>query len=403
MTDQCTMREKILFVDDDPNVLDALRRNFARTYDLETATSAREAVGIIARKGPFAVVVSDMRMPGVDGLQFLIRLREISPDTVRIMLTGYADVQSSIAAVNEGNVFRFLTKPCTTQHMHKTLEDALRQYCLVIAEKQLLEQTLSGSIKVLSELLALVNPEAFGRANRIHRHVRQMALHLGMIKTWEIENAALLSQIGCMLLPTEAIQKWTSGQSLSGEEQQIYDMHPMIAADLLSHIPRLEQVREMIAYQEKHFDGQGPPIGGNSGTDIPLGGRILKILVDFDQLESSGKDVKQSLEIMRGRHGWYDPSGIDALEKNLGWESGFELRDVRVEELETAMILAEDVQSIRGTLLVAKGQEVSPVLLTRLRTFAGIGGVREPIKVLVPPLEERATAEATSAQPSPSV
>lgn len=389
MSEDKEKKEKILFVDDDRNVLDAFRRNFHKIYDLETATGAREAAGIIARKGPFAVVISDMRMPGVDGVQFLTRLKEMAPDTVRIMLTGYADVQASIAAVNEGNVFRFLTKPCSTQQLQRVLEDALRQYRLVTAEKQLLEQTLSGSVNMLTELLALVNPEAFGRANRIHRHVRQMALHLGLTKTWEIENAALLSQIGCMLLPSEALQKLVKGEELSEDEKQVYEMHPMIAADLLGHIPRLEGVREMIAYQEKRFDGQGAPIGGKSGTDIPLGGRVLKILVDFDQLESSGKSSGQALGVMKGRQGWYDPMILDILEKVLGWKTGFRLREVRVEQLETGMLLAEDVVSLRGMLLVAKGQEVSPVLMTRLRTFAGIGGVQEPIKVLVPPVEEK--------------
>lgn len=383
-----TSQEKILFVDDDTNILEAFQRNFRKDYVLHTATSAKEGAKIIAREGHFAVVVSDMRMPEVDGVRFLTRLKEISPDTVRIMLTGYADVQSSIAAVNDGNVFRFLTKPCATEHMRRALEDGLRQYRLVISEKQLLEQTLSGSIKVLSELLALVNPDAFGRANRIHRLVRQIALHLGVTKTWEMENAALLSQIGCMLLPTMAIQRITRGEALDAEMQQVYDMHPMIAADLLGHIPRLDHVRENILYQEKHYDGEGAPIGGKSGQDIPLGGRILKILVDYDQLENSGKSTERALTILRGREGWYDPLILDVLEKVLSRKSGYELREITVEQLQNGMILAEDVQSLKGLLLMAQGQEVSQVLILGLQTYSGIGGVREPIKVLVPPLLE---------------
>ncbi|WP_031388287.1 HD domain-containing phosphohydrolase [Desulfonatronum thiodismutans] len=392
MTEQCIIQEKILFVDDDQNILDALRRNFRKEYAMDTATGPREAAAIIARKGPFAVVVSDMRMPGVDGVQFLARLKEINPDTVRIMLTGNADIQSSIAAVNEGNVFRFLTKPCSTQQMKRVLEDALRQYRLVTAEKQLLEQTLGGSIKVLTELLALVNPDAFGRANRLHRLVRQMALHLGMTNTWEVENATLLSQIGCMLLPSMAIQKITQGKMLDEEMQQLYDMHPVIAANLLGHIPRLDIVREMILYQDKHFDGQGSPIGGKSGPDIPLGGRILKILVDFDQLDYSGKSTEQALNILRGREGWYDPQILAALEKVLSLKSEYELREVRVDQLETGMLLTADVQSQKGMLLVAQGQEVTPVMITRLRTYAKISGVHEPIKVLVPPHQKASRA-----------
>lgn len=399
MSEHCTLQEKILFVDDDQNILDAFRRNFRKDYVLETATNAREAAGILARRGPFAVVVSDMRMPGIDGVQFLTRLKEISPDTVRIMLTGYADIQSSIAAVNEGSVFRLLTKPCTAQSLKRVLEDALRQYRLVHAEKQLLQQTLSGSIKVLTELLALVNPDAFGRANRIHRLVRQIALHLGITNTWEMENAALLSQIGCMLLPPMAIQHITRGEALDGELQEVYDIHPMIAADLLSHIPRLGNVRENILYQGKHFDGEGAPVDGKSGTDIPLGGRILKILVDFDQLEHSGKSTAQAMNILRGREGWYDPRVLDVLEKVLNQKSGYELREVRVDQLLTGMLLAEDVLSLKGMLLVAQGQEVTPVMITRLRTYAGISGVQEPLKVLVPPIgdDECSTSSGTAA------
>jgi response regulator RpfG family c-di-GMP phosphodiesterase len=391
MTENSKTKEKVLFVDDDFNVLDALRRNFHKTYAVEVATGAREAVGIIADKGPFAVVVSDMRMPGVDGVQFLTRLKEIAPDTVRVMLTGYADVQSSAAAVNEGNVFRFLTKPCSAQMMQKALDDAIRQYRLVTAEQQLLEQTLSGSVKMLTELLALVNPEAFGRANRVHRHIRQLALHLGIEKTWELENAALLSQIGCMLISADAIHKLGQGKPLSEEEQKVYDVHTMIAADLLMHIPRLEGVREMIVYQEKRFDGGGTPEDGKEGTDIPLGGRMLKVLLDYDQLESQGKKPNAALDTMKARDGWYDPAVLAALEKVLGWKSGYEMRKVRVDQLEKGMLLAEDVLSLKGTLLVSKGQEITLVFMNRLRTYADIGGVREPIKVLVPPAEERDT------------
>jgi len=121
--------------------------------------------------------------------------------------------------------------------------------------------------------------------------------------------------------------------------------------------------------------------------DIPLGGRILKILVDFDQLEYSGKSTQEALDILRERQGWYDPQVLNVLEKVLSRKSGFELRELRVDELEMGMLLAEDVQSQKGMLLISQGQEVTPVMVTRLRTFASISGVQEPIKVLVPPSE----------------
>ena len=145
------MAEKILLVDDEPNVLDGYRRTLGREFTLETAVGGQEALGLIGEK-PYAVVVSDMRMPGMDGVQLLSRIKASSPDTIRVMLTGHADMETAINAINEGSIFRFLNKPTTKEMMAKTLTAALVQHRLVTAEKQLLEQTLSGALQVLTEV-----------------------------------------------------------------------------------------------------------------------------------------------------------------------------------------------------------------------------------------------------------
>src|ERR1019366_2177550 len=139
------MAEKILLVDDDCNILDGYRRSLSREFLIETAMGGEQALKFVAENGPYAVVISDMRMPGMDGIQLLSSIKAQSPDTIRIMLTGNADIDMAINAINEGSIFRFLHKPCSKEVMAKTLTAALVQYRLVIAEKQLLEQTLSGS------------------------------------------------------------------------------------------------------------------------------------------------------------------------------------------------------------------------------------------------------------------
>jgi DNA-binding NtrC family response regulator len=151
------MSDRILLVDDDSHVLDGYRRSLSRDFLVETAAGPDEALPLIEKNGPFAVIVSDMRMPGMSGIQLLGAVKSISPETVRIILTGNADMETAIDAINEGNIFRFLIKPCAHEVMAKTLTAALVQYRLVTAEKQLLEQTLSGSIQVLTEVLSLVN------------------------------------------------------------------------------------------------------------------------------------------------------------------------------------------------------------------------------------------------------
>ncbi len=168
------MAEKILLVDDDHNILDGYRRSLSRDFLIETALGGEQALQLVAEKGPYAVVVSDMRMPGIDGIQLLSEIKTLSPDTVRVMLTGNADMTTAIDAINEGSIFRFLNKPCSKETMGKTLTAAVMQYRLVVAEKQLLEQTLSGTIQVLTEVLSLVNPAAFSRAERARRYIHHV-------------------------------------------------------------------------------------------------------------------------------------------------------------------------------------------------------------------------------------
>ena len=112
------------------------------------------------------------------GLSFWPGSRETAPDTVRIMLTGFAEIQAVIEAINQGNIFRFLTKPCTTDILTRALNDGIKQFELVLAERELLEKTLKGTVQVLTEILSLVNPEAFGRASRITRYAREIAEQL---------------------------------------------------------------------------------------------------------------------------------------------------------------------------------------------------------------------------------
>ena len=129
------MAEKILLVDDDSNILDGYRRSLGREFLLETALGGAQALELATEQGPYAVVVSDMRMPGMDGIQLLRKIKALSPDTTRVMLTGNTEMDTAINAINEGSIFRFLTKPCGREAMATTLTAALEQYRLVTAEK----------------------------------------------------------------------------------------------------------------------------------------------------------------------------------------------------------------------------------------------------------------------------
>jgi response regulator RpfG family c-di-GMP phosphodiesterase len=378
------MQPKILFVDDDPHILAGYQRQLRKHFAIDTAPGPEAGLEVLANGGDFAVVVSDLRMPGMDGIQFLSQVRERHRDTVRIMLTGFADMTAAIAAVNRGHIFRFLTKPCDTETMVLALQAGLEQHRLVRAERDLLEQTLSGAVKVLTQILSLLNPEAFGRAARLTRTVQEIAYVMKVQDAWPLETAARLSQIGCILLPQEALHKVYQGAALTPEEIRLYLMHPGLARDLLQSIPRLEGVAEIIAYQEKRFDGGGIPQDRRRGEDIPLGSRILKVALDFDNLERAGHAKSQALALLKQRLGRYDPAVLSALEAALWIESKYEVKTVLLRELSDAMILDEDVMTLTHTLLITKGQEVNPLVRKRLQTFAETVGVKEPLMVLVP-------------------
>ena len=380
---------RILFVDDEPNVLNAIRRQLGNKFKLEIAVGPKEGLAAVKEKGPFAVVVSDLRMPLMDGIQFLAKVREMSPDTVRMMLTGNADLKAAIKAVNEGNVFRFLTKPCTEKELISVLTVGLEQYRLVTAEKELLEKTLKGGIEVMTDLLSMANPEAFGRSLRIRRYVTEIATKLMVSNLWQLETAAMLSQIGWFLLPAHTMQKLFSGKSLSPEETKTLTMNPMISADLINNIPRMEAVAEIILYQEKHYDGSGQPEDKRRGDAIPLGARILKVALDFDLLEAKGVMPGKALAELRSRDGWYDPEVLEAMEQVVGVEKNYQVREAAFSELRAHMILEEDLCSLKGQLLISKGRELNEVALNRLKLFYQNSGIQEPVRVLVPVLIEK--------------
>ena len=194
------MSVKILCVDDEPNILSGYQRSLRKQFEIETAPGGSEALEKMEASGPYAVIVTDMRMPGMDGIQFLKAAQEMDPDSVRIMLTGNADQQTAADAVNEGHIFRFLNKPCTPEDLAQALTAGLKQYRLITAEKELLEKTLGGTIKVLMEILATVDPELFGRAQTLRRNMHTLADalrrngQLAREDLWPLELASLLAQ-----------------------------------------------------------------------------------------------------------------------------------------------------------------------------------------------------------------
>ena len=380
---------KILFVDDDPNILAAFQRQLRKEIPIETALGPEQGLTALESGDGYAVVVADMNMPGMNGVDFLRAARTRAPDAVRVMLTGNADQQTAIEAVNEGAVFRFLTKPCPPDRLLQVLRDSLRQHELVTAEHELLDRTLRGCVDSLTDLLSMADPRAFGHARQLRDLVLELARNLGLAKTWDLEVAALLSPIGNITLPAGLVARAWEQQPLSPQEARMLGRVPLIGSELLRHIPRLEGVARTILYQGKGYDGGGTPEDDVSGAQIPLHARLLKVASDLALAERRGRSRAAALAELRQHRSHYDPEVLAAAVHCFGGaanagEEGTENRAVLLAELTVGQVLAADVETVDGMLIVPAGQAVTGTLLGRLQNFATLSGIRQPILVQVP-------------------
>jgi response regulator RpfG family c-di-GMP phosphodiesterase len=379
--------KKILFVDDEPNVLSAIQRQLHGRFEVETAIGAKIGLQALQNWQNYSVVVADMGMPDMSGIDFLIQTRQLAPNVVRVMLTGYVNQTTAVDAINKGHIFRFLTKPCPETKLIEALEASVAQHNLIVAEHELLDNTLGGSLKVLAEILALAEPRTFGVAEALRDSVRLLARSLNVTPTWDLEAAALLSQIGFVTIPPELSLKSRQGEALTEREKEIFARIPAIGSSLLSQIPRLEGVARIILYQEKRFDGGGFPDDGVAGEAIPLGARMLKILIDLARIEAGGVKRPAALAQLQGRAGWYDPRILSAVSdqapaaRTKSVSPASTASSITFANLRVGHVLCSNLETKGGILLVTAGVRITPMVMHRLRNFSSLYGIQEPIYV----------------------
>ncbi len=382
--------KKILLVDDEPKLIEGLQRSLRKQFPIEIACGPEAGLAMLKNCDDFSVVVSDMRMPVMNGVEFLIQVKQLAPNVVRMMLTGNADQTTAIKAINQGNIFRFLNKPCSPEDFAAALTDGVRQHQLITAERDLLENTLRGSVQILTEILAMADPKSFGQAEMLRDNIRRLATAMKLTDLWELEVAALLSPIGFVTMPAELLIKVRDGQLLTTQEQAMLLRTTAIGGNLLGRIPRLEGVAKILIYQSKHYDGTGLPDEPKAGAAIPIGSRMLKVLCDLAELERKGKSRLAALEQMRARTGVYDPQILELLASPRGLAGVQQAAPARPSlsvtfaQLRVGHVLRADVSTRDGILIVVGGNRISPMLMERLRNFSQLSGIKEPIFVEPP-------------------
>lgn len=357
----------VLCVDDEPMVLEALVDTLGRKFQILTATSGYDGLAILRQNVDINIVVSDMRMPYLSGAEFLAEVRTLRPDSVRLLLTGQTDVESAIAAINKGQIFRFLTKPCAAPNLIEAIEAAWAQSELIHAERELLEKTLCGSMETMLELIGLSNPTLHARALRVRNQAIGVAKSLEIEATWRLEVAAILSQLSLATLPHEALDHLCGGRELSLREQKALEDVPGVAKRLIRHIPRLDEVQRILAASA--LDARACDITSSS-SKFELLGQILRIATEFEYLTGIGMTGTEAISKLEARP---DINGFVAramrqLVKDLAEQQGEE-RHIHARQLATGMVILEDVLLPNGQLLAPKGYRVTDCLVERIRNF----------------------------------
>lgn len=425
----------LLFVDDEPFILSSLKRLFRPLgYRVFTAEGGAQGLEVVAAE-KIDLVISDMRMPEMDGAQFLEQVRLKSPDTIRLLLTGFADLDSTIAAINKGQIYRYIPKPwedndlvLAVRHalerkqlerektrlevltrrqneelkaLNAGLEEKVRERTeelrrtLGLLEKahESLKKSFLTSIRIFSNLMELRDGSITGHSRRVADLGRKLALKLGLseVEAQEIMVAGLLHDIGKIGLPDHLLHK--PFNMLAGEERVAVMKHPALGQAALMSLEQLHGAARLIRGHHERYDGQGYP-DGLAGDVIPLGARILAVANDYDavqlgRLQNKRLNAEDALQFIReGRSRRYDPKVSDALVDLLGGKveaSATHEREVVLypAELKPGMALTRDLVSRDGLLLLARDYLLDPTLIEQLRNYERMEGQPLPIYIRV--------------------
>lgn len=365
-------KRRVLCVDDEAAVLVGLQRNLGLHFDVHTAESAQQAREILEASPPFATVVSDMRMPVVDGVTFLREVGERWPETIRILLTGQADIPSAVSAVNEGGVFRFLTKPCPSDLLVQAVSEGVRQHDLIEAERVLLDQTLRGTIDVMTEAISLLVPRSAQPLFRMRRLAQRLSRDLHVTQVWNIDIACVLSYVATLTLPPELLLQLALGNYGEIEARSASSRANVLAQRLAARIPRLEPVRDLLRKAGSINRGQLVPHDEGSVW-------ILRVCMNYGKCLTADLTPEAAyVSILSRSDAW--PSAVQALvTRYLHVLRTGTKRSVTFYELVPGMTLVEPVYTDGRILLVPTDTEVTEPLIEQLRNFVTSGRLEEPM------------------------
>jgi DNA-binding NarL/FixJ family response regulator len=345
---------KILFVDDDELVLSGITLTVGRQYDISTAISGMEGLELVEKEGPFAVIVSDFNMPQMDGSEFLREIRKKDKEVVTMLLSGGANFNEVSDVVRRGGIFRLIGKPCPTDVMVENLDQALKQYRTIRAEKDMLEQTLNGTVRAITTILAASKPLFFGRSERVKKLAFLVAKELKLAEDWRLELASTFSHLGYLTLPDEVQEKLYNHEDLPEEIMAVVKVFPNFANGILKGIPRLDEITPIIDLIDQDYEES------SSSDDVSAKlASLIRLAKHYERYASDGYSRADIFGILDKTPQIYLPGALEALRKIKDYSKGeAEIEEVSIDKLKSGMRILEELRLPNGSLVAPKGSVV---------------------------------------------
>ena len=367
-----TIHGDIMVVDDNPANLQLLEDMLRRQqYEVRSFPRGRLAL-VAAEQEPPDLILLDINMPEMNGYDVCQQLKSNArlAGIPVIFLSALTEIEDKIKAFRSGGV-DYISKPFQFEEVQARVETHIRLRRALQAEHELLEKTLGGAVSTLWEMIQLTSPALAARSSAIRDIVLTIARRLEVQNTWQCELAATLCLVGCVTLPDEVFERGYRGQHLSADERRMFEAHPERAARLISKIPRLEAVSEMIQKQQR------PPATSTARGADGLGAEILHLAMEFDRRIYRGLSSRSALAELQ-LSGRFDGRALEALVGYAPTQAHFEVRRMPIRELRAGMVLEMDLMSSDGNLLILKqGTVLTETWLERLENFARTRGAQQ--------------------------
>jgi YesN/AraC family two-component response regulator len=359
------MNNKILCVDDEELILKGFQLNLRKDFELHVASNGVEGLEVFEREGGFSVVLSDMRMPQMDGATMLGEVKKRDPEVVTVLLTGHTDFESAMSAVNSGSVFRMLAKPCPPEELINALRASVEQNDLIRSKRILLDKTLRGAVDALAHSLSIAKPLFFGRAQRVRRLSNELAELMDVPNSWRVDVASVFSQIAYITLPRSVSDDVYYKKKLSSDVKELVKQLPQDTQKVIEKIPGLEEVDEILQKVDIQYR-----FDQNDDKGVRLLASVLRVALDFDYYEELGHERHVIVKTLRERSKDYDPMVTEALAKLVDMsEQKFHFKEVSFDQLLVGMRLAEDLKIDGGFLLASSGADVDRQLLKVIMNY----------------------------------